>query len=144
MARKNRHDATAALMRLMRAQQGVLARVELTLKQGGFPPLPWYDALAELSAAPRGEMRPVELERAMQLPQYSTSRLIERMAEAGLVERKVCPVDGRGQFVALTQGGRALHKKMGEALGTAVEEAVGTRLSPKDAARLCELLGRLS
>ena len=56
-----------------------LAAVEQELKKAGFPPLAWYDALVELSRAPSGEMRPVELEKQMLIPQYSTSRLIDRL-----------------------------------------------------------------
>ena len=89
----------------MRVQQGLLAAVEQDLKKAGFPPLAWYDALLEFSRAPDGMLRPVELEKHMLLPQYSTSRLIDRLAEAGLAERKTCPVDGRGQYVVITQAG---------------------------------------
>src|SRR5438034_9705857 len=118
MKRKPSNEVTAAWIRLMRVQGRVLDCVEQDLKKAGFPPLAWYDALLELARAPRGELRPVELERHMLLPQYSTSRLVDRLAEAGLVERKTCPVDGRGQFVAITQAGRNLQKKMWDAYST--------------------------
>jgi DNA-binding MarR family transcriptional regulator len=89
-------------------------------------------------------LRPVELEKHMLLPQYSTSRLVDRLAEAGLAERKTCPVDGRGQYVAITQGGRNLQKKMWDTYSAAIERHVGAKLSNKDAAQLCDLLGRLA
>src|SRR6266403_5245615 len=79
MKRKPSTEATAAWIRLMRVQSRVLDGVEQDLKKAGFPPLAWYDALLELSRAPSGEMRPVELERQMLIPQYSTSRLIDRL-----------------------------------------------------------------
>src|SRR5439155_24930441 len=144
MTRKPSQETTVAWARLMRVQQGLLAAVEKDLKAAGFPPLAWYDALLELARAPRGELRPLELERHMLLPQYSTSRLVDRLAEAALVERKTCPVDGRGQFVAITQAGRNLQKKMWDAYSTAIERHVGAKLSNKDAAHLCDLLGRLA
>src|SRR3954470_5660843 len=108
MTRKPSQETTSAWARLVRVQQGVLAAVEQDLKQAGFPPLAWYDALLELSRAVHGILRPVELEKQMLLPQYSTSRLIDRLAEAGLVERKTCPIDGRGQYVAITHAGRKM------------------------------------
>src|SRR6478672_13325334 len=74
MKRKPSTEATAAWIRLMRVQSRVLDGVEQDLKKAGFPPLAWYDALLELSRAPSGELRPVELERQMLIPQYSTSR----------------------------------------------------------------------
>jgi glucose dehydrogenase len=98
-------------------------------------PLAWYDALLELSRAPDGMLRPVE-------PQYSTSRLVDRLPEAGLAERKTCPIDGRRQYVVITQGGRNLQKKMWDTYSAAIERHVGAKLSNKDAAQLCDLLGR--
>ena len=100
--------------------------------------------MLELSRASDGMLRPVELEKHMLLPQYSTSRLIDRLTEAGLAERKTCPVDGRGQYVVITQAGRNLQKKMWDTYSAAIERHVGAKLSNKDAAQLCDLLGRLA
>jgi DNA-binding MarR family transcriptional regulator len=144
MSRKPCAETVGAWARLVRVQQQVLAAVERDLKKAGFPPLAWYDALLELSRAPQGEMRPVELEKHMLLPQYSTSRLIDRLADAGLVERKTCPEDGRGQFVAITPAGRNLQKRMWDAYATAIERHVGAKLTSKEAASLRDLLGKLA
>src|ERR1051325_10860082 len=105
-------QTVGAWARLVRVQQALLGAVEAELKAAGFPPLSWYDALLELSRAPSGRLRPVELEKAMLLPQYSTSRLVDRLAGAGLVTREVCPLDGRGQFVTITAQGRDLRARM--------------------------------
>jgi DNA-binding MarR family transcriptional regulator len=144
MSRKPSHETASAWSRLVRVQQQLLATVEQDLKKAGFPPLSWYDALLELSRAPNGELRPLELEKQMLLPQYSTSRLVDRLVEAGLVERRECPVDGRGQMVVITQAGRNLQKRMWDAYASAIERHVGTKLSNKEAAGLCELLGKLA
>ena len=112
MKRKPSTEATAAWIRLMRVQSRVLDAVEQELKKAGFPPLAWYDALLELSRAPSGEMRPVELEKQMLIPQYSTSRLIDRLVDEGLAARRECKIDKRGQFVEITEAGRELRKKM--------------------------------
>jgi DNA-binding MarR family transcriptional regulator len=127
MKRKPSTEATAAWIRLMRIQSRVLDAVEQDLKKAGFPPLAWYDALLELSRAPSGEMRPVELEKQMLIPQYSTSRLIDRLVDEGLAARRECKIDKRGQFVEITEAGRELQKKLSDA----------------DAVKLCGLLDRL-
>src|ERR1700719_4107391 len=111
MKRKPSTEATAAWIRLMRVQSRVLDCVEQDLKKAGFPPLAWYDALLELSRAPSGEMRPVELEKQMLLPQYSTSRLIDRLVDEGLAARRECAIDKRGQFVGITEAGREVQEK---------------------------------
>lgn len=112
MKRKPSTEATEVWIRLMRVQGRVLGAVEQDLKKAGFPPLAWYDALLELSRAPSGELRPVELEKQMLLPQYSTSRLIDRLVEEGLAARRECKMDKRGLFVEITEAGRDLQKKM--------------------------------
>jgi DNA-binding MarR family transcriptional regulator len=129
MKRKPSTEATAAWIRLMRVQSRVLDAVEQDLKKAGFPPLAWYDALLELSRAPSGEMRPVELEKQMLIPQYSTSRLIDRLVDEGLAARRECKIDKRGQFVEITEAGRELQKKMWNAYSAAIEKHVGSKLS---------------
>jgi len=143
MKRRPSTEATAAWIRLMRVQSCVLHAVEQDLKKAGFPPLAWYDALLELSRAPTGEMRPVELERQMLIPQYSTSRLIDRLVEEGLAARRECKIDKRGQFVEITEAGRELQRKMWSAYSAAIEKYVGSKLSDADATKLCALLDRL-
>jgi len=143
MKRKPSTEATSAWIRLMRVQSRVLDAVEHELKKAGFPPLAWYDALFELSRAPSGELRPVELEKQMLLPQYSTSRLIDRLVDEGLAARRECKADKRGQFVEITDTGRELQKKMWQAYSTAIEKHVGSKLSDSDAVKLCGLLDRL-
>ena len=143
MSRKPSAETTSAWARLMRVQQGLLAAVEQDLKKAGFPPLAWYDALLELSRAPSGELRPVELEKQMLIPQYSTSRLIDRLVDEGLAARRECRSDKRGQFVEITENGRELQKKMWNAYSAAIEKHVGSKLSDTDALKLCGLLDRL-
>jgi DNA-binding MarR family transcriptional regulator len=143
MKRKPSNEVTAAWIRLMRIRSCVLDAVEQDLKKSGFPPLAWYDALFELSRAPSGELRPVELEKQMLIPQYSTSRLIDRLVDEGLAARRECKIDKRGQFVEITEAGRELQKKMWGAYSAAIEKYVGSKLSDADALRLCGLLDRL-
>ena len=133
-----------AWARLVRVQQALLDAVEAELKAAGFPPLAWYDALLELSRAESGKLRPLELERAMLLPQYRTSRLVDRLEKAGLIAREACPDDGRGQMIAITPAGRALRSKMWDVYGAAIDRHVGASLSNEEARRLSELLGKLA
>jgi DNA-binding MarR family transcriptional regulator len=136
-------EAAAAWIRLIRIKSRVHDAVERDLKKVGFPPLAWYDALLELSRAPSGEMRPVELERQMLIPQYSTSRLIDGLVDEGLAARRECKIDRRGQLVEITETGRELQKKMWNAYSAAIEKHVGSKLSDADAVKLCSLLDRL-
>ncbi|TAK48507.1 MAG: MarR family transcriptional regulator [Xanthobacteraceae bacterium] len=144
MARKPSAETATAWTQLLRVQQQVFGRVEQDVKKAGFPPLSWHDVLVELAHAPHGAVRPVELEKRLAMPQYGLSRLIDRLVEAGLAERRQCPVDRRGLYVAITDAGRELQKKMALAYAGAVERHVGSKLSDIEAVRLSHLLGRLN
>ena len=79
----------------------------------------------------------------MLIPQYSMSRLIDRLVDEGLAARRECKMDKRGLFVEITETGRELQKKMLNAYSAAIEKHVGSKLSDSDAAKLCGLLDRL-
>jgi len=128
---------------LVRAQGAVLTAVEAELKRAGFPPLAWYDVLLELSRAPREGLRPFELEHELLFAQYNLSRLLDRLEKAGLVERRHCPEDARGQIVAITDAGRALLRRMWPIYRAAIARHLGDKLSEPEAARLAALLGKL-
>src|SRR4051812_2692750 len=136
--------AVQAWARLIRVSGSLLDAVEAELKGAGFPPLAWYDALLELDRAPDGRLRPFELERHMLLPQYSTSRLVDRLERARLVERLQCPADGRGFHVSITAAGRELRRRMWLAYAAAIERHIGSKMGCTDAQKLAELLGRLA
>jgi DNA-binding MarR family transcriptional regulator len=136
-------SAVRAWARLMRAHQAAFGHVEGALKAAGLPPLAWYDVLLELERAGDCGLRPFTLERELLLPQYALSRLLARMEEAGLVRRGSCPSDGRGQMVVITEAGRATRRAMWPVYGSALHEAVGSRLSAAESDGLAELLGRL-
>lgn len=129
---------------LVRAQAAVLGAVEHDLRQAGFPPLAWYDVLLELRRAAPAGLRPLALESRLLLAQHNVSRLLARLAEQGLVERRPAPEDGRGQLVTVTDAGRELLARMWPVYAAAIERHVGGRLDGADASRLADLLARLA
>ena len=135
--------SVTAWVRLVRAGQTVLGKIEAELKAAELPPLAWYDVLLELGRAEDGRLRPLELERRTLLAQYNASRLIDRMEKAGLVERLPHPEDGRGQLVAITPEGRALRKRIWKLYGPAIERHIGAKLRLSEVAELGRLLQKL-
>ncbi|HEY8572850.1 MarR family transcriptional regulator [Phenylobacterium sp.] len=131
-----------AWARLLRAHQVALGLVETRLKDAGLPALEWYDVLLELER--QGPLRPRQLQAELLLPQYNLSRLLERMVDAGLLERRPCPDDARGHLVAPTRRGRGVRRRMWPVYAAAIGEAVGERVSEREAAQLAELLGRIA
>ena len=71
-----------------------------------------YDVLYTLSKC-REPLRISELNRHVLLSQPALSRLVDRLAGRGLVERQPDPADGRGVRLSLTGAGRALQRRSG-------------------------------
>jgi DNA-binding MarR family transcriptional regulator len=138
-------DATVlAWSRLMRAHRAALAAAERALRAGGLPPLEWYDVLWELERrSPDRGLRPFELERGLLIAQYNVSRLVDRLCQAGYVERKPCDSDARGQVLVITDTGKALRKKMWPVYLASIQRHIGAHLSVDEARALCALLVRV-
>lgn len=135
-------NTTLAWARLVRAHTAAMGRIQAALKAAGLPPLEWYDVLLELERC--GPMRPRDLQAKLLLAQYNLSRLLDRMTQAGLVERAPCEGDGRGQIVSASDQGRTVRRRMWPVYADAIEQAVGAKLCDEDAATLAALLGRLT
>lgn len=134
----------SAWARVVRASERVLQAVEEELKAAALPPLSWYDLLLELLRAEPDGLRPYRLQSAMLIPQYNISRLIDRISKAGLVERRICDADGRGQIIRITPDGKALQRKMWPIYRGVLEREFASKLAEGDAERLAKLLHSLT
>src|SRR3954467_5882568 len=121
MSRNPSEPVTRAWTRLMRAREAVLGAIERDLKAADCPPLAWYDVLLELSRAGKGRLRPFEIEKETLLAQYNLSRLLDRLEKAGLVAREPGTDDGRGQWVVITQEGRATQARTWKVYAKAIQ-----------------------
>ena len=137
------NTSVQAWTRLVRAHHSALSTIEQALKKNSLPPLSWYDVLLELERAGNKGLRPFQLERALLLPQYGVSRLIERMAQAKYLKRDYCHDDRRGQNLIITKTGKNLRRKMWSVYGPAIERAIGENLNPPQAKKLAELLAKI-
>lgn len=133
-----------AWARLVRASERILQRVETALKSAGLPPLAWYDLLLEVKRADPEGLRPFQLQSRMLIPQYNMSRLVERMAKAGVIERRICEEDGRGQVIGLTPEGLALQERMWPVYRSVLEREIAGRINEDTAAELAALLAPLA
>jgi DNA-binding MarR family transcriptional regulator len=107
---RERPDLDVAPMGLFGRMFLAVDRAESTLSDGlarhGLQP-GWFDLLAALRrSGPRGELRPSELTQATMLSSGGTTKRLDRLAEAGLVQRRPDPEDRRGTIVRLTPRGR--------------------------------------
>jgi DNA-binding MarR family transcriptional regulator len=65
-----------------------------------------YEVLERLAAMEDDGCRMHDLAESMHLSQSALSRVVARLEEDGLVERKMCAEDRRGIYAALTPEGR--------------------------------------
>ena len=133
----------AAWVALLTTSRLLLEAVEAALKSAGHPPLSWYDALLEIEKASPDGLRPFELRELLLLPQYGTSRLLDRLVKAELIERLNCDDDGRGQIVRIAHKGKSVRQAMWPIYARVLSDKIGTKLTTEEAVQLARLLAKL-
>lgn len=94
-----------------------------------------YDVLYTLAKCP-GPIRMSELNRHVLLSQPALSRMVDRLVERGLVDRKTDPADGRGLHLSLTAAGRARQRQVGLDHGLSVARSVTAELNDDELRQL--------
>lgn len=129
----------ALLGRLFRVVQLADAELAPEFARHGLQP-GWFDLMAALRRAGTPfELNPTELMRATLLSSGGVTKRLDRLEEAGLIERRPDPADRRGTLVRLTRRGRSVIDRAIEA-HVANEERL---LSSLSAAERRELDARL-
>ena len=105
-------------------------------------PVTWFEVLLRLSRSIDGRLTMGELSDQLTLTTGGVTRLIDRMTDAGHVERQPCPTDRRVLYAAITPAGRAALAPALRSHTRALRE-VFAGFSATDLARLDTLLDRL-
>jgi DNA-binding MarR family transcriptional regulator len=131
------------------AWEALLSAHALLIKQFGAEDI-WaeasmreYDVLYTLSKCPE-PLRLSELNRHVLLSQPALSRLVERLAGRGLVERLPDPADRRGVRLELTGAGRTVQRRIGQRHARGVARALTAALSPAEIRQLERICGKLA
>lgn len=112
MAQRPSDAAMAVWTALLETHAVLVAKLDRELRDAHGLSLEWYDALHVLYAA-GGSLRMSELAERSMLSRYNCTRLVDRLAKAGLVRRNRSPDDQRGVVAELTTAGRALVRRAG-------------------------------
>ena len=127
----------------LRAHTQVLRNLEAELVVEHALPLASYDVLVQLSEAPGRRLRMTELADRVLLSRSGLTRLVDRLAREGLVERQSCPSDARGTHAVLTEAGL---QRLQDAWPThlrGVTEHVTSKLTADELEQLTVLLTKL-
>jgi DNA-binding MarR family transcriptional regulator len=102
-----------------------------------------YDVLFNLSRQPGRELRQRDLNRQTLLAQPSLSRLIDRLASRGYVQKAPDPTDARGTLIRLTDAGFALFRRVAVEHMASITARVSGTLDDEDLAQLAALCNKL-
>ncbi|GAA4677742.1 MarR family winged helix-turn-helix transcriptional regulator [Frondihabitans cladoniiphilus] len=102
-----------------------------------------YDVLFNLSNQPEKRARIKELTQHLLLTQPSISRLVDRLASKGIVEKLSDPGDGRGIVVALTDLGVDVFRTTAVRHAEAISARVGGTLDADELLQLTKLCTKL-
>ena len=137
----DRTSAVDAWESLYRAQVTVFRQLRDDFPTGEVT-LTEYDVLFNLYRQPDRRARIRDLTPQLLLSQPSVSRLIERLAGRGLVERSGDPNDARGTLVALTAQGVEVFRRVGAEHSAWIAERMSV-LDPDELHLLTELTTKL-
>ena len=138
-------DARVTLFGLLLETNARLARsLGAELESSCDLPLAWFEVLLRLRKEPEGRLKMNQVAEAIVHSTGGTTRLIDRLEEAGFVERQHCPSDRRAVHVAITPAG---NEKLDAALAVHLdylERHLSSRLSDVERATLTTLLTKLN
>ena len=122
----------AAWRGLLEAHSTLVAELDAELERAHGLPLTSYEVLMYLGDAPGGKLRMGELADRLPLSRSGITRLVDRLARQGLIERERCKDDGRGYYALLTDAGSAgCSRARGPTTSTGVRRHFIERLEPE-------------
>lgn len=122
----------------------VLVRaIQQRLKDAGMPSLEWYDVLWTLERAPDHRLRMHTLAERLVVARFNLTRLVDRLARAGLVARQKSKEDRRGAYAVLTEKGHEVRKKMWPVYLMAISELFNRHINADSHAGLAEVFQKL-
>lgn len=133
-------DAMAAVTSLFRVQQILMARIDAVLRPLDLT-FARFEMLTLLGFSRTGAMPLAKASSRLQVHPTSVTNTVERLGQAGLVERQPHPTDGRANLIAITPQGRDLALQAARELNREVFSDIG--LPTGDLTHLNHLLGTL-
>ncbi len=102
----------------------------------------WFEALLRVSRS-GGQMTMGELADQVALTSGGVTRLVDRLADEGYVERRACETDRRVQYVAITDAGTAKLEEAVDVHLDDLERELTGRLSDEERLLLVDVMDRL-
>src|SRR5438067_1878256 len=107
-------------------------------------PLRWFDVLVQLHAMPHKRLSMTELANAVLLSKSGLTRLVDRIEQAGLVERASAPGDRRSLLIVLTPNGEKTLKRAAPIHEDGIRRHFAAYIRDNQAAAVEAALGRIA
>jgi len=132
-----------AWLALVRTHARLWDQVEAQLRRDHGLTIARYDVLANLETA-GGRLGLTDLAAAIVLSPSGLSKLLDRMAAAGLVQREPDPADARSSFAQITPRGRVVVGDARRGHHALLQQRFGDCLTDRDIADLTRIMARIS
>lgn len=134
-------DLTSLFSDLVRLETELWDLVDARLRREHDLALSWFEPMQVIDRTPG--CRVIDIAEALSITIGGTSKLVDRIENAGWCERSPNPDDGRSSTIALSRSGRRLlaaaHRTFADALGN----QLGAALSATDLQRLATTIRKL-
>ena len=107
-------------------------------------PLAWYEVLVRVIRSPEGRLTMSEVADQTVYTSGGTTRLVDRIEEAGYLARAKCPSDRRTVYVEITEAGATKLAEATELHLAHIDEQLSVHLSKAERSTLIELLSRIN
>lgn len=131
-----------AWMLLVRTHTRVWEMLEAQMRREYGLTMARYDVLAHLNMA-GGRLGLGDLASAIALSASGLSKLLDRMADAGLIRREPDPSDGRAAFATITPRGRGLVRRARDGHHGLLRQTFADALDDRDIADLARIMHKL-
>jgi DNA-binding MarR family transcriptional regulator len=126
---------------LIRLETGLWALVEARLRRDHDLALSWFEPMQVIDSTP--DCRVIDIADALSITIGGTSKLVDRIENAGWCERSPNPDDGRSSTIELTRAGRRLLTAARRTFTDEVGTRVGEQLSTSELRRFAATVHKL-
>ncbi len=137
-------EELAAWRGMLRVHASLTRALDAELHRAHDLPLSSYEVLLFLADAPGGRLRMSELADGVLLSRSGLTRLVDRLEQAGLLERERCDDDARGYFAIITDRGRELFSDARETHLAGVRDRFLVHFTRDELRHLGELWNRVT
>jgi DNA-binding MarR family transcriptional regulator len=128
---------------MLLAYNAAMRAIDAELDRSNSIPLTWYDVLLELNAAPGRRLKMQDLAGRVVLSRTRVSRLVDEMAQAGLVTKSQDDLDRRSVWAAITDTGIRELRKTAPKYLRCIETYFAAHLTDEEKTVLATALGRV-